>query len=101
MINKQYLLSLQRNYIKIPSELFSIILPPQCIAIYCLMASQQESYHPSIRYIGYVLRMSPTTVIRYIKILLRLNIIAIHQKGYKGRINKYKFIPVNEWNIND
>ena len=101
MQNKEILNQLKNHYIKIPEELFTISLPAQSVAIYCLFAHGREDFNPGVKYIGTVLRMSPTTVIKYIKILIELNIISLVQRGFKGRFSKYRFEPVSEWKINE
>lgn len=97
MIGKTSINKLRKNYVKIPREIFHIELPAYSLALYVMLVSFSEDYHPSIRVLAKNIGIAPSTTKHYLDTLLKLNIIEKVEQGGLNRNNKYRFVPPAKW----
>jgi DNA-binding transcriptional regulator LsrR (DeoR family) len=56
-----------------------------------------EDFNPSVGVIAKTLKISKTTVIKYLTELKNRNIIRVIQPGGEHTITKYEFVHLDEW----
>lgn len=99
MYNKSKIKSIKFDYAKIPNKIFRSNLNANMIAAYCLFVSLPEDFHPSIRFISSVLKISPTSVVKLIRELERRSIIELIERGNNHKPNKYALLAPKQWKL--
>lgn len=97
MKHKYKLNALKKAYFKIPNKIHGVGLSATAIAIYSYMAMQAETFDPAISVIARSLKLSKTTVIKYLKELQDRNIIKCYDRGAERKISKYEFVNLDDW----
>lgn len=97
MKNKNRLNRLNKGYIKIPDDIFDMELGPEIIGLFCYLAKQTEDFNPSVRTIGKALRISITSVCKYLKVLQSSNIIRLVKSHSIASPTEYEFIDPKDW----
>lgn len=97
MLGKLGLLKMKTNYIKIPLKCFHMRLPSDALSVYTTMASLPIEFNPSLRFLAKTLRLSKTTVVRNVNLLIELNIITKIRSGDLKIKNLYRLNPPSEW----
>ena len=97
MKNKNGLNKLKKNYFKVPNKIVDSQLSPVAIALYVYLAKLPEDFNPSVGVMSKNLKISKTTVVKYMKELKDRNIVRVIQEGGENVITKYEFVPVTEW----
>lgn len=97
MKNKNKLNSLKKAYFKLPNRIHTIGLSATAIAIYSYMAKGPEDFNPSVGNMSKALKLSKTTVVKYIKELKNRNIVKVIQPGAENLITKYEFVEIEKW----
>jgi DNA-binding transcriptional regulator YhcF (GntR family) len=62
------------------------------------MAKMPEDFNPSVGVMAKALKISKTTVIKYLAELKSRNIIRVIQQGGENVLTKYEFIKLEDWN---
>ena len=85
------------GYYKCPNRIFALNLSIGAITIFNYLISCSEDFYPAGRTISKVLRISRTSVIKYLNELVNRNIIKVIEHGGRNRVTKYEFIKPSEW----
>lgn len=97
MKNKNSLNKMKRSFFKLPNRILDIGLSATAIALYSYFAKMPEDFNPSVGVISKTLKISKTTVVKYIKELKDRNIVRVIQPGGENVITKYELTRPDEW----
>lgn len=101
MRGKKLVSNPRRDYVKVSSEVFKLKIHPTCGYLLCFLMYLPEDFNPSVGYLMKQVGCSRNTVLKYMNLLIELNILERTFEGYKGKRSEYRFKPLNEWSINE
>lgn len=97
MKNKNKFNNLNKNYFKIPLNLFDLNLSINSIGLYTFLLSCAEDFNPSVTFLSRKLKVSRNTVYKYLNELKLANTLSILTEPSEGEVTKYQFIQPSNW----
>ena len=88
---------MRKGYFKIPSKATFLELPGQALGLYVFLASLEEEFNPSIRFLARKLKMAKISISRNLDLLASRNLIRLISHGDLKEPNKYEFVNPKEW----
>ena len=98
--NKSMLVNLKDNWVKFDLMIFHIEASMASIAVYGYLASVPEDFHPSEMNIAEALDISPNTVVRALRELVKAGVLTQGKQkigGGRKQRNVYAFVPRKLW----
>lgn len=97
MKNRNQLNKIRKHYSKIPNKLYNCNVSITAIGLYCYLASNSETFNPSIKNICSILQISKGTAIKYLGELKNRNLIKLIRPGGERVVSEYEFCSPDDW----
>ncbi len=97
MKNKENLMRMKKDYLKIPNKILRMSLNSVETMLYVYLASCGVNFNPSLKTISKALRISLPTVQKHLKSLIKKNMIEKYHQGGTNNVNRYSFVEPGKW----